>query len=126
MPEANQPDYVEEPQLYPYTVSLTSGQHLEAQNVNIDRDADFCLTGVNGSSDGEYTLNFRTPSGRLISTAEILNTDIIGTANQPTAIGPPMIYRAGSVGPQLNITDVSGSTNDIVIVFSGIRRVKTT
>jgi len=126
MPDANQPDYVEEPQLYPYTVSLSSGQHLENQSVNIDRDADFTLTGVNGSSTGRYTLNFRTPSGRLISTAEILDTDIIGTANQPTAVGPPMVYRAGSVGPQLNITDVSGGTNAVSIVFSGIRRVKTT
>ncbi len=125
MSDANQPDYVEEPQLYPYTVSLAGNQHLEEQSVNIARDADFTLTGVNGSSAGRYTLNFRTPSGRLISTAEILDTDIIGTANQPTAF-MPMVYRAGSVGPQLNITDVSGATNAVSIVFSGIRRVKTT
>lgn len=122
----NQPTYVEEPAVYVFTQQLAGDAHVGQVAVNIDRDSDFLLTGINGSSDGAYTLNFRLPSGRLVSNAEILNTDIIGTANQPTAIGPPPIYRAGSVGPQLDLTDVSGSTNNIIIVFSGIRRLRTT
>lgn len=122
----NQPTYVEEPAIYVFTQQLTTGEHIGQVAVNIDRDSDFLLTGINGSSDGAYTLNFRLPSGRLISNAEILNTDIIGTANQPTAIGPSPIYRAGSVGPQLDLTDVSGDTNNLIIVFSGIRRLRTT
>lgn len=122
----NQPTYVEEPAIYVFTQQLTANDHVGQVAVNIDRDSDFLLTGINGSSDGAYTLNFRLPSGRLISNAEILNTDIIGTANQPTAIGPPPIYRAGSVGPQLDLTDVSGATNNLIIVFSGIRRLRTT
>jgi hypothetical protein len=123
---ADQPTYVEEPAIYVFLQTLSSDQHVGQVAVNIDRDSDFLLTGLNGSSDGAYTLNFRLPSGRLISNAEILNTDIIGTANQPTAIGPPPIYRAGSVGPQLDLTDVSAATNHIIIVFSGIRRIRTT
>ena len=123
---ANQPTYIEEPAFYVFTMTLTTDQHVPNIAVNIDRDSDFLLTGINGSSDGAYTLNFQLPSGRLIANAEILNTDILGTANQPTAIGPPPIYRAGSIGPQLTITDVSGATNNIIIVFSGIRRLRTT
>lgn len=123
---ANQPEYVEEPAIYVYTNSLTADQHVDNSSVNIDRDSDFLLTGLNGSSDGAYTLNFRLPSGRLVSSAEVTNTDLIGTANQPTAIGPPPIYRAGSVGPQLNLTDISGGDNNIIIVFTGIRRIRTT
>lgn len=122
----NQPTYVEEPALYVFTMSLTADQHVPNVAVNIDRDSDFLLTGINGSSDGAYTLNFQLPSGRLVSNAEILNTDLLGTANQPTAIGPPPIYRAGSIGPQLTLTDISGTTNNITIVFSGIRRLRTT
>ena len=123
---ATQPDYVEEAAIYLFTVSLTSDQHIANAPVNIDRDTDWLWTGLNGSSTGAYTVNFRLPSGREISNAEILNTDIVGTANQPTGIGPPPIYRAGTIGPQVTITDVSGADNDVIIVFSGIRRVRTT
>ena len=124
--QQNQPTYVEEPAFYPFTISLAADAHVSDVAVNIDRDSDFLLTGLNGSSEGAYTLNFRLPSGRQVSTAEILNTDILGTANQPTAIGPPPIYRAGSTGPQLSLTDISGATNNIIIIFSGIRRIRTT
>lgn len=123
---ANQPTYVEEPAIYVFSSTLSSDQHISDISVNIDRDSDFLLTGVNGSSTGTYTLNFRLPSGRQICNTEILNTDFIGTANQPTAIGPPPIYRAGSTGPQLTLTDTSGAGNTVIIIFSGIRRIRTT
>lgn len=124
--QAAQPQYVEEPAIYPFVITLSAGQHIPDTAVNIDRDADFLLTGIWGSSTGDYTLNFRLPSGRQISTQEILDTDLLGTANQPTAIGPPPIYRAGSSGPQLSMTDVSSNTNDVRLYFAGIRRVRTT
>lgn len=121
----NQPQFVEEPAWYLFTVSLTADQAVIGASVNIDRDADFTLTGIHGSSDGLFTVNMRLPSGRNISNAQILSTDFLGTANQPTAMGPPPIYRAGSVGPQLDLTDVSGDNNVLFIVFTGIRRIKT-
>lgn len=123
---ANQPTYVEEPAIYLFSTTLSSDQHIADVAVPIDRDSDFLLTGLNGSSTGNYTLNFRLPSGRQIANAEVLDTDILGTANQPTAIGPPPIYRAGSNGPQLSLTDISGAANTIIIVFTGIRRIRTT
>lgn len=123
---ANQPEYVEEPAIYTFVQALTAGQHLNEVAVNIDRDTDWLWTGLNGSSTGNYTVNFRLPSGRQLSNAEIFNQDIIGTANQPTTIGPPPVYRAGSVGPQVTLTDISGGANTVTIVFTGIRRVRTT
>lgn len=123
---ANQPTYVEEPAAYLFSQALTSDQALQQISVNIDRDSDFLLTGINGSSTGGYTFNFRLPSGRLYSNAQIPNTDIIGSANQPTAIGPPPIYRAGSVGPQVDLTDTSGAGNQVYVLFTGIRRIRTT
>jgi hypothetical protein len=124
---ANQPTYVEEPAIYYFQKSLAALTHYDSVAVNIDRDTDFLLTGINGSSTTtNYTLNLRLPSGRLLSSAEMLASDFIGTPNQPTAIGPPPIYRAGSVGPQLNLTNLDNAVNNINISFSGIRRVRTT
>lgn len=123
---SQQPEYVEEPCAYLFTATLSNAERRGQVAVNIDRDSDFMLTGIHGSSDGDYTLNFRLPSGRLWGNAEVPNSDVIGTANQPTAIGPPPIYRAGSVGPQLNLTNLETSNNTVVIVFDGIRRIRTT
>lgn len=123
---ANQPTYVEEPAIYISVVTLAPNQNIQDLAVNIDRDSDFMLTGLNGSSDGAYSINFRLPSGRQISNAQVLNTDLLGTANQPTAIGPPPIYRAGSTGPQLTLNELSGVANNARIIFSGIRRIRTT
>lgn len=124
-PNAPQPVYVEEPAQYIFNITLTGSQALTNVPVNIDRDSDFLLTGINGSSTGAYSLNFRLPSGRLICNQQIRNTNFIGTANQPTAIGPPPIYRAGSTGPQLDLTELTTSSNTLQIVFSGIRRLRT-
>lgn len=119
------PNFVEEPAQYIFSYTLTALQSVGRVPVNIDRDSDFLLTGVNGSSTGTYTLNFRLPSGRLIGSAQVNNTNFIGTANQPTAIGPPPLYRAGSTGPEIDLTDTSNASNVLQIVFSGIRRIRT-
>jgi hypothetical protein len=93
--------------------------------VNIDRDSDFMLTGVNGSSTGGYNLNFRLPRGRQVGSALVAAANLIGAANQPTSIGPPPVYRAGSTGPEIDLTDTSNAGNTIQIVFSGVRRLRT-
>lgn len=127
MTPSNQPQatYVEEPAQYIFNLTLTASQALQRVPVNIDRDSDFLWTGINGSSTGTYTLNVRLPSGRLICSQQINNTNFIGTPNVPTPIGPPPIYRAGSTGPELDLTDTSGQSNTLQLVFSGIRRLRT-
>jgi hypothetical protein len=120
-----QPTFVEEPAIYVFQLTLTANQALQRVPVNIDRDSDFLLTGINGSSTGTYSLNVRLPSGRLIGSSQINNVNFIGAANQPTSIGPPPIYRAGSTGPELDLTETSGSSNIVQIVFNGIRRLRT-
>ena len=121
-----QPNFVEEPATYVANLTLTSMLHLERVPVNIDRDSDFLMTGINGTSTGGYTINFRLPSGRLIGSQEMINSQFVSNApNQPTAIGPPPVYRAGSTGPEINITDTSGAGNTVQLIFSGIRRLRT-
>jgi hypothetical protein len=121
----NQPQFVEEPANYVFNYTLTALQSVQRVPVNIDRDSDFMLTGINGSSTGGYNLNFRLPSGRQIGSALVANTNFIGSANQPTSIGPPPVYRAGSTGPEIDLTDTSNAGNTIQVVFSGIRRLRT-
>lgn len=120
----NAPQFVEEPASYIFNFTLTANQKVGQVPVNIDRDSDFMLTGINGSSTGTYTLNIRLPSGRLICSSQINNTNFIGVANQPTAVGPCPVYRAGSTGPEIDLTDTSGASNVLQIVFSGIRRLR--
>ena len=122
-----QPTYVEEPTAYLFTVTLASPGRVQDSAVNIDRDSDFLFTGIIGpTTAGNCTFNFRLPAQRLYSNIEIPNNLIMGTANQPTAIGPPPVYRAGSSGPQVTVTNTSGATNTINILFTGTRRVRTT
>lgn len=121
-----QPNFVEEPATYVFNYTLTSGQAVTRVAVNIDRDSDFLLTGINGTSTGGYTLNVRLPSGRLIASQQMINSQFVSNApNQPTAIGPPPTYRAGSTGPELDLTDTSLASNTLQIIFSGIRRLRT-
>lgn len=121
-----QPTFVEEPATYVFQQTFTANQSLQRITVPIDRDADFLLTGINGSSTGTYSINFRLPSGRLISSANMFNTNFVPvSANQPNPIGPPAMYRAGSNGPELDITETSGAPNTVQLVFSGIRRIRT-
>jgi hypothetical protein len=116
--------YVEEPAVYVVHFTLTALQQVQRIPVTIDKDSEFCLTGVNGSATGAYTLNFRLPSGRLIASAQMSAANFVGTANQPTAIGPPQVYRSGSSGPELDLTDTSNAGNTIQLIFSGTRRLK--
>lgn len=121
-----QPNFIEEPCTYVFNYTLTSDQAVTRVPVNIDRDSDFLWTGLNGTSTGGYTINVRLPSGRLIGSAQMINSQFVSTTpNQPTAIGPPPIYRAGSTGPELDLTDTSASGNTIQLVFSGLRRLRT-
>lgn len=120
-----QPDFIEEPGVYVFTYALTALQAVQRVPVNIDRDSDFLLVAINGSSTGTYTLNFRLPSGRLYASQQVTNGQFVSSApNQPTPIGPPPIYRAGSTGPELDLTDTSNAGNNIQLVFQGIKRLR--
>jgi hypothetical protein len=124
-----QQQFVEEPAEYIFNASLTNQVQTPFVPVNIDRDSDFLLTGINGSSTGAFTMNFQLPSQRSFANAPVNNGNILGTASIPAAIGPPPVYRAGSIGPAVQLQDTSGasggSPNVIQIVFSGIRRLRT-
>jgi hypothetical protein len=121
-----QPQFVEEPANYVFNYTIPGSTLVQNISVNIDRDSDFMLTGINGSSTSPlFSLNFQLPSGRLICSSPIASANFLGTPNIPTVIGPSPVYRAGSIGPAVTLQDTSGSSNTVQIVFSGIRRLRT-
>jgi hypothetical protein len=128
-PSGQQPQYVEEPSIAVFTVTLNAsgaGSAFTKVAVPVDRDADFLLTGVNGSSTGDYTINLYLPSGRQMASSSMQNANFVSPdPQQPTAILAAPLYRAGSNGPSLDVANTSGAPNSIEIEFSGIRRLRT-
>jgi hypothetical protein len=123
-PAGAAPQFAEEPCFYVAQIVLTALQVLTRVPVNIAGDSDFLLTGIHGTSTGDFTINFRLPGGGAFANAQVHKANIIGAANQPTPIGPPAAYRAGSSGPLLDLTDVSNAGNTLELIFSGIKRTR--
>jgi hypothetical protein len=125
MTPAAAPQYAaEEPCFYVFQRTFAANEVQTRLPVNIANDSDFLLTGIHGTSTGDFTINFRLPGGGVFANAQVHKANLIGSANQPTAIGPPAAYRAGSSGPLLDITDVSAAPNTLELVFSGIKRTR--
>lgn len=131
MPTASdqQAQYVDEPAIIVYTNTLAAsgpGSILTATPVPVDRDADFLLVAINGSAVGSYLINLQLPSGRQIASSPMQNANFVSEdPQQPTAIGPPALYRAGSNGPVLYLQNTSNASNAIELELSGIRRIRT-
>lgn len=123
-PSPPQQQYSETPANLVFQRTFGANESQTRLPVQIGTDADFVLTGIHGTSTGDFTMNFRLPDGGQFATANLHKANIIGTPNQPTPVGPPPLYRAGSSGPLLDITEVSGASNVLEIVFSGIRRTR--
>jgi hypothetical protein len=118
------PQYVQQSTWYVFQMILSANQQVSRLPVQIANDADFILTGIHGTSTADFTVNFRLPNGDSFATAQMHKANFLGTPNQPTPIGPSAPYRAGSTGPMLDLTDLSGAPNTLEIIFSGIKRMK--
>jgi hypothetical protein len=115
-----------EPGFYIVPIDLTANQALPEQPVQIDKDTDFELTGIQGVATSHLmTLNIRLPSGSQLANVPILWDNLVGTAADPTLIGPHLIYKGGGRGPAVELTDLSGAGNTGQLVFAGIRHFKT-
>lgn len=113
--------FYDEPCLQPFDRVLTASQVLNDLSQFFPKDADFIWTGLAGSQTGAYSIQLMLPNGHLMSSAQIRNANIIGTAQFPVPIFPAVRVPAGGrIG--INITDLSGSTNTVQIVFIGFLR----
>lgn len=108
---------------YVLNVSLTANQVANRQPVQIDPDSDFELHGIVGSSTSTYTLTIRHYNGRAMQSAQVKNTNLVGTPSAPSPLLVPSVYPAGSV-LSVDLTDTSGAGNDVQLIFKGVRRYR--
>lgn len=123
-PVQAQPQFADEPGFYVYQRTLTANQVLSDLTQSIDNDSDFILTGLLGSQTGAYTLRFKDANLRYVSSAAMRNSNIVGSAPFPVPLFPNLVYPAGS-RISIDLTDLTGSSNTIELVFVGIKRFRT-
>jgi len=116
--------YYPEAGLEPFDLVLTALQAKTDLSQYFGRDHDFLVTGLAGTQTGSYKLQLILPDFRQLSTAQVNNSNLIGTAQFPVPIWPAIrVPAGGKIG--INITDLSNAGNTIQIVFLGVRLYRT-
>lgn len=114
------PQYTEEPFKVVINQTLNSGDSFGDLRQAIDKDGDFVATDVYGTSTGSYTIQWFNAGHRAMSSAQIQNTNAIGTAQFPVPFGGVQYPAGGQIA--YAITNTSGAGNTIQIVISGIKQ----
>ena len=99
-------------------ISLAGNASLTTQ-ISINADSDFMALWLVSNSSGGFNFSFVDNStGRNFMNNPVASVNIFGTAQLPFPMLPPYTFqRQGSIG--ISVTDTSGSTNAIQIVFAG-------
>lgn len=113
-------EYFSEPGMAVFDLVMLASTPYPDLSQFFGQDHDFLITGLCGTQTGVYTVQFILPNGRQLSTAQVNNANIIGTAQFPTPLWPAVrVPKGGRIG--MNITETSGAGNTIQIVFNGLR-----
>jgi hypothetical protein len=98
---------------------LTPNQEIIGDSVSIEVDADFVLLGWYCSLyTGTFQIQLIDSSGYLLFSGYFNSAGISQTSSDPTVFSPPHPFPAGG-RIQINIQDLSGSTNPVQIAFVG-------
>jgi hypothetical protein len=119
-PAAPPAEFTEETYKQVVKLTLQVNDHFEDLRFPVDADGDFTITDVYGTSDGPYSVLFRSPSNRAMSSAEISNVNAIGTAQMPVPFGSVTYPAGGQIS--LAVTNKHNAANAIEIVLDGIKR----
>jgi hypothetical protein len=99
--------------------TLNEGDAFGDNRAAIDGDGDFVVTDVYGSSTGPYSIKWRNPGMKDLSSAEINNANAIGTAQFPVPYGGIQYRALGQIS--YSITNLYAGINTIQLVLSGVR-----
>ncbi len=105
-----------EPAIYAFQRTLTANQVLTDVSLIIDR-GDFVWTAIWGTQTGIYSVRFGLPSGRKITSSNLRNANMVGTAQFPVVIAPQPIAKNGAL--VIDVSDLSGASNTIELCFAG-------
>lgn len=110
-----------EPGVEVFDLVMTANQIQTDLAQSFPRDSSFLWTGLAGSSTSTYKLQIQLPDGTLLTSAQVKNANIVGTAQFPVPIFPAVQVPAGGQIKIPIITDLSGAGNTIQLVFLGVR-----
>ncbi len=114
----------EEPGDYVFKRTLAAGEHFADLSQFIDKDSDFIWLATAGKSTGAYSVQFRNPGNRALSSSEEQADNCIGTGQFPVPWLKPIVYPAGGrIG--ISITNLTAAPNEVEIVFKGVKRYRT-
>lgn len=122
LPNGAPDGYVDKPFDYVFDVTLTTFQTLLSQQIPIQTDSAFLARGVYiSSATGLFSFRWSDANNWYHSDGLISSANFSTFAGQPFVILPEEMYPAGSK-LTIDISDTSGSTNVIELVFTGVKR----
>ena len=108
---------------YVYQVSLTANQSLQGEQQSIDTDSDFMWRALVFKSDGLFSIRFSDSQAFFMSSTEIWSSNLSNDGSSPYVVFPEVPFPAGSrIG--IDITELGGISNDVQLVFKGVKRFK--
>jgi len=115
--------FVDVPFHYIYNNTLTANQILNNEVVSIFTEADFAWRGLVFTADGLFSIQFQDGQGYYLSAGQMFSSNMPNTPGDPWPIFPEVLYPAGG-RIFFNITDLSGASNVIQLLFMGVNRYR--
>lgn len=115
--------FVDVPFNYVYNQTLTASQVLNNEVVSIFTEADFAWRGLIFSATGLFSVQFQDGQGYYLSAGQMFSTNMANTPGDPWPVFPEVLYPAGG-RIFFNITELSGLSNTIQLLFVGVNRYR--
>ena len=115
-----QPSFYPEDRRYTIDLTLSGDGSMPNQILTLDGDAPFQLIALYGTQAGAYTLDLEYPNGRKLSSAPLINANVVGTAQFPVPLLEPKIWPAGG-HIRLSFVDKSHASNTLQLVLLGCK-----
>lgn len=115
-------DYVYDVTLNPN--ALAAGQYILQDQQPLDNDADFVWRGIGiNYYTGAFAVRFGDSTSYWLQSARIYYLNIINSAASPYVVWPEIVLPAGG-RIMIDISDQSGASNTIEIIFRGVKRFR--
>jgi hypothetical protein len=121
--DASPHGFIDVPFDYVYNQTLTGNQVLNNEVVSIFTEADFAWRGLIFSATGLFSVQFQDGQGYYLSSGLVYSTNMPNTPGDPFVRFPEVVYPAGG-RITLNITELTGSTNVVQLLFVGVNRYR--
>lgn len=113
--------FVDVPFNYVYNNTLTGLQVLNNETVPIFTEADFAWRGLIFSATGLFSIQFQDGQGYYLSAGQMFSSNMPNTPGDPWVVFPEVLYPAGG-RIFMNITELSGASNTLQLLFVGVNR----